>query len=296
MNWDAITFDWNQVRGFLATAEEGSLSAGARALGLAQPTLGRQVAALEERLGVALFERVGRGLVLTPSGEALLDHVRAMGEAASRVALVAAGRSEAVAGRICISASDTVAAYVLPPILRDLRDTSPEIEVQLVATNSLSDLLRREADIAIRHVRPEEPDLVSKLVRESEGGLYAAPSLLRRYGHPRSLTDLKSLPFIGMDTPARMVSELRHFGLELEERNFGFFCENMAVGCEMARAGLGVGLLSDDIARRMPDLQRLLPDAVSIPVPLWLTTHRDLRTSRRIRVVYDFLAEALKRA
>jgi DNA-binding transcriptional LysR family regulator len=295
MNWSGIIFDWNQVRAFLATAEEGSLSAAARALGLAQPTLGRQVAALEERLGVSLFERVGRGLELTPTGKALLEDVRAMGEAASRISLVAAGRAEAVAGRICISASDAVAAYMLPDILRDLRDTSPEIEVQLLATNSLSDLLRREADIAIRHVRPEEPELVSKLVRESEGGLYAAPSFLRRHGRPRTLADLADLPFVGISEPARMVSELRRFGLELAERNFGFHCENMAVGCEMARAGLGIGLISDDIARRMPDLQRLLPEDVAIPVPLWLTTHRDLRTSRRIRVVYDFLAEALGR-
>lgn len=296
MNWDAITFDWNQVRGFLATAEEGSLSAGARALGLTQPTLGRQVAALEERLGVALFERVGRGLVLTPSGAALLDHVRAMGEAASRVALVAAGRAETVAGRICISASDAVAAYVLPEVLRDLRATSPEIEVELLATNTLSDLLRREADIAIRHVRPEEPDLVSKLVCQTEGGLYAAPAFLRRYGRPASSAELAGLPFVGMDTPERMARELRRFGLDLAPRNFGIHCANMAVSCELTRAGLGIGLLSEDIARRMPELERLLPGEVAIPVPLWLTTHRDLRTSRRIRVVYDFLAEALKRA
>jgi len=295
MNWQAITFDWNQVRAFLATAEEGSLSAGARALGLAQPTLGRQVAALEERLGVTLFERVGRGVALTQAGRDLLDHVRAMGEAAHRIALVAAGRAEAVAGKVCISAADTVAAYVLPGVLADLREAAPEIEIEILATNSLSDLLHREADIAIRHVRPEEPDLVARLVREGAGGIYAAQSFLRRYGRPRVPADLTPLPFVGMASPERMAAELSRIGLPVSPRNFGLYCENMAVACEMVRRGLGVGVMSDDIASQMPEVERLLPDMPPIPVPLWLVTHRELRTSRRIRVVFDHLAAALAR-
>jgi DNA-binding transcriptional LysR family regulator len=294
MNWSAIAFDWNQIRAFLATAEEGSLSAAARGLGLTQPTLGRQVAALEERLGVTLFERAGRSLILTPTGQDLLDHVRAMGEAAHRVALVAAGRAEGVAGKVCISASDAMAAYVLPPLLADLRDRSPEIEIEVLATNSLSDLLHREADIAIRHVRPEEPDLVARLVREGVGGVYAAPAVLRRYGRPHALADLADLPFVGLSTPERMLEELHRLGLPLTRRNIGLYCENMAVACEMVRAGLGVGLMSDDIARAFPEVERVLPE-FAVPVPLWLVTHRELNTSRRIRVVFDFLAGALRR-
>lgn len=293
MNWQAISFDWNQVRAFLATAEEGSLSAAARALGLAQPTLGRQVTALEDRLGVTLFERVGRGLILTQSGVDLLEHVRSMGDAATRIALVAAGRSEAVAGKVCISASDAMAIYVLPEVLAELREAAPEIDIEVLATNSLSDLLRREADIAIRHLRPQEPDLVAKLVCEWPAHLYAAPAFLRRYGRPQTLDDLRDLPFIGMGKPEVMVSELARIGLSVRAQNIRFYSENIAVGWEMVRRGVGVGLMSADVARRTTGVERIVPDFMPIPVQVWLTTHRELRNSRRIRVVFGFLAKAL---
>jgi DNA-binding transcriptional LysR family regulator len=295
MNWSAITFDWNQVRAFLATAEEGSLSAAARALGLTQPTLGRQVTGLEERLGVTLFERAGRGLLLTQSGRDLLDHVRAMGEAATRVALVAAGRAEGIAGRVCISASDATAAYVLPDLMVELADLAPEIEIEILSTNSLSDLLRREADIAIRHVRPEEPDLVARLIRERPANLYAAPTFLRRYGRPKTMEDLRDLPFIGMASPERMAAELKRMGIAIEAKNFRVHSESTVAGWEMVRRGLGIGIMAEDIARHTGGVERIVPSFPPIPVQLWLTTHREIHNSKRIRLVFDFLAEALAR-
>ena len=197
MNWNGTSFDWNQARAFLATAEEGSLSAAARALGLTQPTLGRQVAGLEETLGVLLFDRVGRSLVPTEAGLSLLEHVRAMGEAANRVSLAASGRSQAIAGHVCISASDVVAQYMLPPVIGELRRKAPEIEIELVASNTVSDLRRREADIAIRHIRPEEPDLIARLVRETTARLYAATSWLEENGRPKTAGDLAGASFVG---------------------------------------------------------------------------------------------------
>ncbi len=294
MNWDAINFDWNQVRAFLATAETGSLSAAARALHQTQPTLGRQVAALEHALGVSLFERVGRGLNLTPTGHDLLDHVRTMGEAATRVSLIAAGRSESVSGKVSISVADSMAIYVMPDILAELATRAPEIEIELVVTNALSDLLRHEADIALRHVRPQEPDLVTKLIREGAGSLYAAPSFLRRYGRPVRIEELADLPIVGMASPEVMVREMRKLGLPARVENIKFHSSNSAVAWEMVRRGLGVGIMADDVAAQTPDLERILPAFKPLPVQLWLTTHRELRTSARIRVVYDFLAEALK--
>ena len=148
MDWRAVKFDWNKARAFLVTAEEGSLSAAARALGMAQPTLGRQVDGLEQELGVVLFERVGRGLTLTPSGMELLEHVRKMGEAAGRVSLAALGQNQALESSISISASETYAAVLLPPIIAKLRIEEPGIHVEIVVSNRASDLLRREADIA----------------------------------------------------------------------------------------------------------------------------------------------------
>lgn len=295
MNWSAIRFDWNQIRAFLATAEEGSLSGAARVLKTTQPTVGRQVTALEASLGVALFERAGRSLVLTPSGAVVLEEVRAMGEAAARVSLVAAGRTEDVAGKVSVSVSDMMAAFVMPEILIELSAREPEIVVDLVVTNALSDLMRREADIAIRHVRPEEPDLIARKLRGGRAALWAAPEFLRRHGRPQRIEDLAGLPFVGLSDPATMVGYLKAWGLPVTEDNIRVHSDSMVAAWEMVRSGLGIGLMSDDIAARTGGVERVLPEFSPMEVEIWLTTHRELRTSRRIRVVYDFLAEALMR-
>ena len=162
-----MNLDWNLARAFLATAERGSLSAAARQLGLTQPTLSRQVAALEAELDVTLFERIGKRLVLTETGENLLDHVRAMGEAAAAMTIAASGRGLAIEGRVRVSASDAYSAYIMPEIVERIRREAPQITLVIVSSNALSDLHRREADIAIRHVRPEADGLIGRLVRES---------------------------------------------------------------------------------------------------------------------------------
>ncbi len=293
MNWSAVSFDWNQARAFLATAEEGSLSAAARALGQTQPTLGRQIAALEQKLGVALFERIGRSLSLTPCGLELLEHVRAMGDAAGRISLAASGQSQSIEGQVCISASDATAAYILPDVLKRLREIAPKIEIEVVASNALSDLRRREADIAIRHVRPEQPDLIAKLVREARAYLYAAPEYLDSHGRPKSPEDLAEHDFIGFGQPDRLIAVLKGEGLELTRRNFTAGSENGIVAWELVKQGLGIGIMSEDIASLTPEIERVLPERPPFLFPIWLTTHRELRSSARIRLVFDFLAEAL---
>ncbi|MEW8430144.1 MAG: LysR family transcriptional regulator, partial [Candidatus Thiodiazotropha sp.] len=162
MDWRSVQFDWNLARAFLVTAEEGSLSAAARALGLTQPTLSRQVAGLEEELGVALFEKVGRGLELTPSGAELLEQVRTMGDAAVNLKLTAAGQSNTIEGEICISATDLIANLVMPILVQKLRHLYPAIRAERGVSNTLRDLRRREADIAIRAMAPEDPDLIAR--------------------------------------------------------------------------------------------------------------------------------------
>ena len=294
MNWDSIAFDWNQVRAFLATAEEGSLSAAARALGTTQPTLGRQVTSLEIALGVVLFERAGRGLMITPSGLELLDHVRDMAEAAGRVSLAATGQNQAIEGQVRISTSDVYAAYLLPPVLEELQRIAPAIEVDILATNSLSDLRRREADIAIRHVRPEEPDLISKLVRTSYAGIYASTSYLNEHGRPTKPDDLGAANFIGFEsTSDRMLTGLNGLGFNLTRRNFKLCSESGIVAWEMVKRGLGIGVMMDDVAQLTPGIERILSDLPPFEVPVWLTAHRELRTSRRIRLVFDLLSRSL---
>ena len=296
MNWQTLSFNWNQVRAFLVTVEEGSLSAASRALGLSQPTLGRQVAALEADLGVVLFERVGRSLALTPSGVELLDHVRAMGEAANRISLTASGQSQTVEGRVLITASDIMSAYLLPPALKKLRETAPLLQIDVVAANDIRDLQRREADIAIRHVRPEQPDLIARLVREATGSFYAATSYLDRRGRPTTRAELSAHDFIGFGDDDRMLAYLTPLGLTLTHANFRLGSKSGIVAWEMAKSGLGVIVMSDEVAAITPGIERVPVDIDPFVFPIWLTTHRELHTSRRIRLVFDLLADFLAEA
>ncbi len=291
MDWRSVAFDWNQARAFLATVEEGSLSAAARALGMTQPTLGRQVAALEQELGVVLFERVGRGL--TPSGLELVDHVRAMRDAASHVSLTASGQSQTIAGSVCISASEAVAAHQLPPILARLRDIAPAIDVEVVASTAVSDLRRREADIAVRHFRPTQPDLIARKIKEVPAWLYATPGYLERIGRPAAPEDFSHAAFVGFSGSDRLMDGLNALGFRLTQRNFKPMSESELVRWEMAKQGLGIIVITEDIGDREPLLQKALPRMAPIMVPFWLTTHRELHTSQRIRLVYDLLATEL---
>ncbi len=293
MDWRSVKFDWNRARAFLVTAEEGSLSAAARALGMAQPTLGRQVDALEEELGVILFERVGRGFTLTPSGLELLDHVRAMGDAANRVSLTAAGQSQTIEGKVVVTTSEIYAAILLPPIVERLRRDYPGIELEIVASSAVSDLRRREADIAIRFFQPTEPDLIGKKIKEVPARLYATPGYLDRIGNPKLPYDLRNADFISIDKSGVLLKGLNAAGLHLTGRNFPIVCEHWLVAWEMVKQGLGIGIMDGSIGDAEPLIRRVLPDFSARTTPIWLVAHRELNTSRRIRVVFDLLAEEL---
>ncbi len=293
MNWQAVAFDWNRARAFLATAEEGSLSAAARALGQTQPTLSRQVAALEEDLGVTLFERVGRSLALTQSGLELLDHFRAMGDAASRISLAASGQSQDIEGHVRITATNLTATYHLPAVLKRLREIAPGIEVEVVASNEVRDLTRREADIAIRHARPEQPDLIAKLLGETTAHFYASPEFLDRHGRPETPEELSRLDFIGVPDSERHLPTFNRLGLSLTVDNFKVTTESGTAILALVQEGLGATVMPRDIAELTPGLERVLPGLDAIPIPIWLVTHRELHTSRRIRLVFDLLAEEL---
>ena len=269
------------------------MSAAARALGQTQPTLGRQIAALEEDLGVVLFERVGRTLVLTPSGRELVEHVKAMYEAANKVSLTASGQSQTVEGSVKITASDVMATYTLMPALKKIRAAAPLLNIDIVASNDIQDIQRREADIAIRHVRPEQPDLIARLLQDATAQFSATRSYLDLKGRPESFKDLKKHDFIGFGEPTRIIGYLKEIGIELSESNFGLGSESGVVSWKMACEGLGIAIMSDDVAAQFPQMQRVLPDMEPIVFPIWLTTHRELHTSRRIRLVFDLLAEFL---
>lgn len=293
MEWKRSAFDWNQARAFLVTAEEGSLSAAARALGLTQPTLSRQVAGLEEALGVPLFERTSRALLLTQSGLELLAHFRMMGDAANNISLTATGQSQAVTGHVLISATDLMATHFLPPVLKTLRTTAPDLQIEIIATNEVSDLRRREADIAIRHGRPKDETLFAKRLRDTKAHLFASKEYLDEVGRPGSLADLEQLTFVGFDQPEQRLGLMASRGVNLTTANFNFSTSNATLTLELVRQGFGIGILPIDVGAAYPELENPTFAFEPISIETWLVTHRELKTNLRIRVVFDLLADAI---
>jgi len=293
MEWKRSAFDWNQARAFLVTAEEGSLSAAARALGLTQPTLSRQVASLEEALGVTLFERTSRALVLTQSGVELLAHFRTMGDAANSISLAATGQSQAVTGHVLISATDLMARYLLPPVLKNLRRTAPDLQIEIIASNELSDLRRREADIAIRHSRPKDETLFAKRLHDKKAHLFASKEYLDEVGRPETLADLEKLTFVGFDQPELRLGLMASRGVNLTTANFNFSTSSATLALELVRQGFGIGLLPTEISEHCPELENPYSEFEPISIETWLVAHRELKTNLRIRVVFDLLAEGI---
>ncbi|PYG29217.1 LysR family transcriptional regulator [Pelagimonas varians] len=293
MDWTSVNFDWNRARAFLVTAEEGSLSAAARALNMAQPTLGRQVSAIEEELGVTLFERVGRGLELTEAGSRLLVHARTMGEAAQSLSLAATGQSKAVEGHVAISATELYSVWVLPRVVRHLRNIAPGITIEVVSSNEISDLKRREADIAIRNTRPDDPDLIGKLIGNDSGTFFASPSYLEKLGPVSTLADLADADFVGFGEFDEFLGALQGFGVPITKANFPTRSASHTAHWDLAKAGLGIGIGPCAMGDADPGLHRVLPTEPQFEYPVWLVAHRELRTNPRVRLVWDVLAEML---
>lgn len=287
------SLDWNHLRAFHATATAGSLSAAARQLGLTQPTLSRQVQSLEEQLGVALFERPGRKLVLTPTGHEMLEHIATMADAAQAAALTATGNIQELRGRVRISASDSVAAYLLPEAVARLRAEAPRLTIEILAANTLSDLHRREADIAIRHQSPDRPGLTGQHLRDTEAGFYASEDWIARNGMPPTLADLAGDDLLGFDNTDRFSAYLRGTGIPMDADDFRLVSSSSITVWEMVKRGLGVAPMLCDIAARTPGVVRLLPDLAATPVPIWLVTHEAMQASPRIRLVLKVLGEEL---
>ena len=294
MNWRSVKFDWNRAKAFLVTAEEGSLSAAARALGVTQPTLSRQVEALEAELNIILFERVGRRLVLTPAGMELLKRVRTMGEAATEVSLSAMGQSRSTDGPICITATDVYSAFLLPPIVVKLRAKHPGLRVEIVASDSLSDLRRREADIAVRNVASTQPDLIVRKIRDDMAHLYATEAYLQSIGCPQTVADLEGANFLGVTNHNDLIVNLLNSkGIPVTEQNFSVVSDSLLVGWELVKFGAGIGYSIEAVGDAEPKVRRVLPAMEPIVVPMWLTVHRELNTSVRVRTVFDFLVSEL---
>jgi DNA-binding transcriptional LysR family regulator len=286
-------FDWALVRSFLAVLDAGSLMGAARKLGAQQPTLSRHVAELEAQLGVPLFERTGRGVTPTAAARAIADAARQMETGASTLAQQVAGRRNATAGSVRITTSQVAATYLLPPVLAALRQAEPGIQVELVASNQLSNLLRREADIAVRMVRPVQSTLVARKLADIPIGAAAHRSYLARAGTPRRPQDLQQHSLIGYDRDAAIERGFARMGLQLPKSAFALRTDDQVAYGRLIAAGAGIGFVTLYNIAHWPGVQRLLPTLQIPPLPCWLAVHREIRGSPVVRRVYDFLAEAV---
>ncbi|MCB4362303.1 LysR family transcriptional regulator [Hydrogenophaga taeniospiralis] len=289
-------FNWTLIRSFLAALDHGSLMAAARALATSQPTVGRHIGELETQLGVVLFERTGRGLLPTAHALRLADAARAMSVAADQLARQASGAQADPRGSVRISASQPVTCVLLPPVLLQMRQALPDIQIELVSSNAVSNLLQREADIALRMVRPDQGSLVTRRVGQVAIGAYAHRDYLRRCGTPRVPEDLLTHDLVGYDRNTDIVQGFARMGYPIERERFAVRTDDLNAYQAAVDAGLGVGFLARYVARQNPDLVPLLPMLPIPPLPVWLAVHREIRSNPRIRAVWDFLARALPQA
>lgn len=291
MKWDSINFDWNRTRAFLLTAEEGSLSAAAKALGVSQPTLSRQVAALEQELGVLLFHRSGHALTLTDHGMALLNVVREMGDAASRFAMVAQGHAGSLSGNVVISVCELDALFRLPKVLAKLRQAEPLISIEVIVTNQVSDLKRREADIAIRNFKPTQDNLIIRKLGEETIHLYATPEYLSAMPKTPKASQLQ---IIGFSDSESMLAQLNQQGWPITQANMMLCTDNQSLQMQLCYQHLGLIYLTQEVGDSDPKLQRAFAGQLSpLNLPIWLVCHQELRTNLRIKRVFDFLAAEL---
>jgi DNA-binding transcriptional LysR family regulator len=285
--------DWGHYRAFLAVLREGSLSGAARALGLAQPTLGRQIAELERALDAALFIRSPRGLVATDAARDIAPHAEAMAAAAGAIQRAASGGASEAAGTVRITASDIVGAEVLPRLLTQFYRAHPAVKIELALSNRVEDLLRGEADIAVRMVRPSQEALVARRIGTVSLGLYAHKLYLDA---APSLTTLAALPrdhaLIGFDRETPFLRELLA-RMPVQRDHFALRSDNDLAQLAAIRAGFGIGFVQHGIARRDPHLVPIFPGEIAFTLEVWLALHEDLRASRRLRLMMDHLAIGL---
>ena len=291
----AADVSWELYRSFLEVLKEGSLSGAARALDMAQPTIGRHIALLEKSLGLALFTRSQTGLMPTEAAQSLRGFAESMQSTAASLERAAASQGAGVRGTIRVTASDVIGVEVLPPIVAALRDQYPELTVELVLTNRVQDLLRREADIAVRMVRPRQESLVARRIGQIRLGLHAHRRYLARHGTPGSIADLATHSLVGFDQPTAFIRNAGKALAGWRREAFGMRTDSDLAQLALIRSGAGIGVCQAAIARRDDALVRILPKQFSLPLETWITMHEDLRDSPRCRVTFDALVEGLQR-
>ncbi len=290
---DPNRFDWALVRSFLAVLDAGSLMGAARRLNAQQPTLSRHVAELEAQLGTPLFERTGRGVTPTAAALAIADAARQMEAGALTLSRSLTTARNAETGTVRITTSEVAATWLLPPLLAQLQAQESGIAVELVASNQLTNLLRREADIAVRMVRPAQASLVARKLGEIPIIAAAHRDYLARFGTPKRPEDLAGHRLIGFDRDDGILKGFAQMGMPLTREHFALRTDAQIAYGQLVAAGAGIGFVAQYNLRHWPGVVALLPQLAIPPLPCWLAVHREIRASRLVRRVYDFLAEAI---
>lgn len=285
------SLDWDLIRSFIAVARHGSLSAAARNLGVSQPTLSRNIQALERSTRLNLFRRTTQGLSLTESGQSLMQTANEMDSSADQFQRQASGLSEEPRGTVRISANDIVGFYLLPPALKALRDTHPGLQLEIVINNKPSNLNKREADIALRMFRPRQPDLVARRLPDLSLGFFAHQDYLLQCGEPENIDQFLQHNIIGMDDNLDFIEGGRQLGYEFTPQSFVLRTDSLLTQIQLARSGAGIVASHLGMAQHWSDLQRILE---WIPLPaleFWLVCHKDVQYNHQIATVMRFLGE-----
>lgn len=286
--------DWTLYRSFLAVLAEGSLSAAARSLGLTQPTLGRHIDMLEHALGAPLFLRAQRGLVPTETAREMQPYAEAMAANAASLLRSATAARDTPQGSVRISASEVVGIEVLPPILAHLQEAHPRIEIELSVSDVVEDLLKREADIAVRMVAPTQGTLVSQRIGAIPLAFFAHRRYLEVHGTPLSMTDLAAHRLIGFDRQLAYVRSMSARYPDIAALPFSLRSDSNLAQLGLIRAGAGIGICQRPLGSREPDLVEVLADAVELDLETFVVMHEHLKLAPRCRVTFDALVAGLK--
>ena len=291
MNIKDVNWDW--LKSFHSVAEQGSLSAAARELGTTQPTVGRHIDLLEEALGEALFIRSRDGLEPTPEGLALVPYVETMAAAQTAMVRAMSGEDDVVEGTVRLAASEVMGVEILPQMLTRFHRQYPGVSIELVLNNRLEDLMKREADLAVRMVRPTQVALIAKKIGDSPIGLFAHRDYLARHGTPETLSEIQGHIGIGPDEDKQVIEALQKKGLSISDEMFSIRTDNQVAQLALLRAGIGICGAQIHLAKKDKNLVHILQDDFQLSMEVWLVMHEGLKNTRRVRVLFDFLAREL---
>jgi DNA-binding transcriptional LysR family regulator len=287
------SLDWDHYRTFLAILREGSQSGAARALGLTQPTVGRHLDALERAAGKPLFLRSYQGLMPTETAVSMRSYAETMAASAAALARAASSDGESPEGTVRISASEVIGLEVLPSILARLQQRFPLLSIELSLSDALEDLLKQQADIAVRMVEPTQAALVSRKIGGIPIGMFAHRRYLDRHGWPQTLDDLSGHRLIGFDRQLAYIREALKSYPAMAELRFDFRSDSNAAQLAMIRAGGGIGMCQTGLAARDPDLVQLFAGQFDLQLKTFLVMHENMKTVPRCRVAFDALADGL---